>query len=93
MLCVSGHWTQCQVRSFAQNAERKSCNRISDRSIAPSVRLRFRLKVLLRLLRRVAHQLLPALRRCQVRRSLHLENSSTFIMARPRVLLPPQAVR
>lgn len=72
---------------------KKSCHRISDRSIAPSARLRFRPKTLPRLLRQVARQLLPALRRCQARRSLHLENSSTFIMARPRVLLPLQAVR
>lgn len=60
---------------------KKSCHRISDQLIAPSVRLHFRPKALPRLLRQVEHQLLPALRRCQVRRSLHLGNSSTDIMA------------
>ncbi len=60
---------------------KKSCHRISDRSITPSVRLRFRPKALPRLLRQVGRWLLPALRRCQVHRSLHLGNSRTAIMA------------
>lgn len=53
----------------------------SDQLIAPSVRLCFRPKALPRLLRQVERQLLPALRRCRVRRSLHLGNSLTAIMA------------